>query len=247
MIKLLLVLSLMLIIPLSANAQIVGDGTDNVTVHDYPFDITILEGGSFTLYNYNGTGSINIVSYGWFEEHEALENNIVTVRLLPETIPGTYIVNDVNDDTIISTVTVVETFVPELTIDITVSNDVGNSYVKMTGTTPYQNETINFVFTDSNQIIIDLYTHVTNYDGSYNAIWTITDYLPDGTYYVILDDQVRQFEWKSIDSVRIPITPIVDTVVEPVEVVTQIVDKEILNIRLQILQVIESIFRIVLG
>ena len=237
----------MLVIPLSANAQIVGDGTDNVTVHDYPFDITILEGGSFTLYNYNGTGSINIVSYGWFEEHEALENNIVTVRLLPETIPGTYIVNDVNDDTIISTVTVVETFVPELTIDITVSNDVGNSYVKMTGTTPYQNETINFVFTDSNQIIIDLYTHVTNYDGSYNAIWTITDYLPDGTYYVILDDQVRQFEWKSIDSVRIPITPIVDTVVEPVEVVTQIVDKEILNIRLQILQVIESIFRIVLG
>ena len=247
MIKLLIVLSLMLVIPLSANAQIVGDGTDNVTIHDYPFDITILEGGSFTLYNYNGTGSINIVSYGWFEEHEALENNTVTVRLLPETISGTYIVNDVNDDTIISTVTVVEPYVTSPTIDITVSNDVGNSYVKMTGTTPYQNETITFVFFDSNRNMIDNYTHVTNYDGSYKAIWTITDYLPDGTYYVTLDDQVRQFEWKSIDSVRTPITPIVDTVVEPVEVVTQIVDKEVLNIRLQILQVIESIFRIVLG
>jgi len=246
MIKLLIVLSLMLVIPLSANAQIVGDGTDNVTVHDYPFNITILEGGSFTLYNYNGTGSINIVSPGWFSEHEALENNIVTVTI-DEMVPGFYYVNDVMDDTIISTITVVEPYVTSPTIDITVSNDVGNSYVKMTGTTPYQNEMIMFVFSDSNQNVIDRYTHVTNYDGSYKAIWTITDYLPDGTYYVTLDDQVRQFEWKSIDSVRIPITPIVDTVVEPVEVVTQIVDKEVLNIRLQILQVIESIFRIVLG
>jgi hypothetical protein len=236
----------MLVIPLSANAQIVGDGTDNVTVYDYPFNITILEGGSFTLYNYNGTGSINIVSPGWFSEHEALENNIVTVTI-DEMVPGFYYVNDVMDDTIISTITVVEPFVPESTIDITVSNDVGNSYVRMTGTTVYQNDTIVFDISDSNQNVIDRYTHVTNYDGSYKAIWTITDYLPDGTYYVTLDDQVRQFEWKSIDSVRTPITPIVDTVVEPVEVVTQIVDKEVLNIRLQILQVIESIFRIVLG
>jgi hypothetical protein len=247
MIKLLIVLSLMLVIPLSANAQIVGDGTDNVTIHDYPFDITILEGGSFTLYNYNGTGSISIVSPGWFEEHEALENNTVTVRLIDEMVTGTYYVNDVMNNTIISTVTVVEPYVTSPTIDITVSNDVGNSYVRMTGTTVYQNDTIVFYISDSNQNVIDRYTHVTNYDGSYKAIWTITDYLPDGTYYVTLDDQVRQFEWKSIDSVRTPITPIIDTVVEPVEVVTQIVDKEVLNIRLQILQVIESIFRIVLG
>jgi len=246
MIKLLIILSLMLVIPLSANAQIVGDGTDNVTIHDYPFDITILEGGSFTLYNYNGTGSISIVSPGWFEEHEALENNTVTVRLLPETIPGTYIVNDVNNDTIISTVTVVETFVPELTIDITVSNDVGNSYVKMTGTTPYQNEEITFVFFDSNQNVIDRYTHVTGYDGSYNAIWRILDYLQDGTYYVTLDDQVTQFEWRSIDGQLSPNIPVDNTVVDPVEVITQVVDKEVLNLRLQILQVIESIFRIVL-
>ena len=118
MLKEIFVLSLMLIIPLSANAQIVGDGTDNVIIHDYPFDITILEGGSFTLYNYNGTGSINIISYGWFEEHEALENNTVTVRLLPETIPGTYIVNDVYNNSTISTVTVVAPYVPEPNIPI---------------------------------------------------------------------------------------------------------------------------------
>ena len=37
-----------------------------------------------------------------------------------------------------------------------------------------------------------------------------------------------------------------NTVVDPVEVVTQVVDKEVLDLRLRILQVIESIFRIVL-
>tara|TARA_R110000764_G_scaffold92804_3_gene176290 strand:+ start:1840 stop:2358 length:519 start_codon:yes stop_codon:yes gene_type:complete len=172
MIKLLIVLSLMLIIPLSANAQIVGDGTDNVTVHDYPFDITMLEGGSFTLYNYNGTGSISIVSPGWFEEHEALENNTVTVRLLPETISGTYIVNDVNDDTIISTVTVVEPFIPE----------------------------------------------------------------PVEVVY----------ETATID---IPAGGSPQQIAESIEVITQSqpVDKEVLDLRLRILQVLENIFRIVLG
>ena len=167
MIKLLIVLSLMLVIPLSANAQIVGDGTDNVTIHDYPFDITILEGGSFTLYNYNGTGSINIVSYGWFEEHEALENNTVTVRLLPETISGTYIVNDVNDDTIISTVTVVEPFIPEPVIE----------------------------------------------------------------ERVVLENTI--VEYSQPTTVQVP----------TIEIIT---DKEVLDLRLQILQVLESIFRIVL-
>ena len=260
MIKLLIVLSLMLVIPLSANAQIINDGTDNVDVYDYPFRITVLEGGSFTLHNENRTGIINIISYGLFEEHKVLENNTVTIKVVDnledvfrdrgEVLSAgiSYQVNDVMDDTIISVINVIEPFTPSSpTINITVSNDVGNSYVRMTGTTVYQNDTIVFYISDSNQNVIDRYTHVTNYDGSYKAIWTITDYLPDGTYYVTLDDQVRQFEWKSIDSVRTPITPIIDTVVEPVEVVTQIVDKEVLNIRLQILQVIESIFRIVLG
>ena len=247
MIKLLLVLSLMLIIPLSANAQIINDGTDNVDVYDYPFDITVLEGGSFTLHNENRTGNINIVSHGWFDRQVALENSTVTVQLTDAMFPDKYYVNDIMDNTILSTITVKEIYVPEPSIDtISVSNDVGNSYVKITGTTPYKSETITFVFSDSNQNVIDRYTHVTGYDGSYNAIWTILDYLPDGTYYVELDNQVRQFEWKSIDSVRIPITPVDNIIVEPVEVVTQIVDKEVLDLRLRILQVIESIFKLVL-
>jgi sugar lactone lactonase YvrE len=98
------------------------------------------------------------------------------------------------------TVAVEEPYVPEPSIDsMFVSNDVGNSYVRMIGTTPYQSEEITFVFSDSNQNVIDRYTHVTKYDGSYEAIWRILDYLPDGVYYVELDNQVRQFEWKSIE------------------------------------------------
>lgn len=172
MMKLLIVLSLMLFIPLSANAQIVGNGTDNVIIHDYPFDITILEGGSFTLYNYNGTGSISIVSPGWFEEHEALENNTVTVRLTDEMIAGTYAVNDVTDDTIVSTIEVVKPFVEEpeefVHVDAVVEIPAGNP-------NPEPN----------------------------------------------------------------PVQPIVQT-----EITT---DKEVLDLRLRILQVIESIFNIVLG
>ena len=48
MLKELFVISLMVIIPLNVHAQIVNDGTDHVDVYDYPFDITVLEGGSFT-------------------------------------------------------------------------------------------------------------------------------------------------------------------------------------------------------
>ena len=265
MLKEIFVLSLMLVIPLSANAQIVGDGTDNVIIHDYPFDITVLEGGSFTLYNYNGTGSINIISYGWFEEHEALENNTVTVRLLPETIPGMYTVNDVNDDTIISTVTVVAPYVPVSSIDeMFVSNDVGNSYVRMIGTTSYQSEEITFVFYDLNNNVIDQYTHITNYDGSYEAIWRILDYLPDGVYYVELDNQVRQFEWKSIEqfSPSISIEGTHETAIieipaggSPQQIAeseqdsyfTSTSNTEVLDLRLRILQVLESIFKIILG
>lgn len=184
MLKEIFVLSLMLIIPLSANAQIIGNGTDNVTV-DNPFNITIVEG-----------------------------QRGCTCTSIDEMF---------------------------------VSNDVGNSYVRMIGTTPYQNETITFVFYDSSQNVIDQYTHVTNHDGSYEAIWRILDYLPDGIYYVELADQVRQFDWKSIKQFTPSISIESTTVDEPIEFVTESSDIEILDLRLRILQVLESIFKIILG
>ena len=251
MIKLLIVLSLMLVIPLSANAQTLEDMTFNTTSSDdgqwvnYELPPS-LDGvtvscnpgsGAFFLV---GTTNVTCTSTnitGYIGSESFLIDIVRPIVIEPQL---NYTSSETSGEFI--------SFKQNTTIidSISVSNDVGNSYVRMTGNTPYQSETITFMFSDSNQNVIDRYTHVTNYDGSYKAIWTITDYLPDGTYYVTLDDQVRQFEWKSIDSVRIPITPTADTFVEPVEVVTQVVDKEVLDLRLRILQVIESIFRIVL-
>ena len=43
-----------------------GDGTSHVEVDEYPFNITVEEGGSITIHN-NGENTIDFVSYGWFE------------------------------------------------------------------------------------------------------------------------------------------------------------------------------------
>ena len=226
----------MLVIPLSANAQ---------TLEDMTFNTTSSDDGQWV--NYELPPSLDGVTVSCNPGSGAF----FLVGTTNVTCTSTNITGYIGSESflidIVRPIVIEPQFNYTSIIDsISVSNDVGNSYVRMTGNTPYQSETITFTFSDSNQNVIDRYTHVTNYDGSYKAIWTITDYLPDGTYYVTLDDQVRQFEWKSIDSVRIPITPTADTFVEPVEVITQVVDKEVLDLRLRILQVIESIFRIVL-
>jgi hypothetical protein len=136
-----------------------------------------------------------------------------------------------------------------------VSNDVGNSYVRMIGTYGNQSEEITFYFSDLNNNVVDQYTHVTNYDGSYEAIWRILDYLPDGFYYVQLEQSPKKiFEWKSIEqfnpSISIESTVVDDVqevIVEPIESVTKSSDIEILDLRLRILQVLESIFKMILG
>ena len=43
----------------------VGDGTSNVDVYDYPFEITVIEGGSFTIHN-SLDRIIDIGNPGWF-------------------------------------------------------------------------------------------------------------------------------------------------------------------------------------
>tara|TARA_B110000495_G_C22604668_1_gene361343 strand:- start:32 stop:592 length:561 start_codon:yes stop_codon:yes gene_type:complete len=186
MIKLLIILSLMLIIPLSANAQIVNDGTDHVDVYDYPFDITVLEGGSFTLHNENRTGNINIVSHGWFDRHIALENSTVTVQLTDAMFPDTYYVSDIMDNSFYSTIIVKD--IPQVNFNATSSETVGTY-------TPFVEE-------------------------------------PVIQERVVLENTI--VEYSQPTTVQVP----------TVEIIT---DKEVLNIRLQILQVLESIFKIVLG
>ena len=77
------------------------EAPSHVDVYDYPFNITLLEGGNFTLYN-NGTSNINMVSHGWFNA-VALAGGSVTVDLPVERFfADTYYVQDVmNDSTVV--------------------------------------------------------------------------------------------------------------------------------------------------
>ena len=49
----------------NADAANVGDGTSHVDVYDYPFQITVVEGGSFTIHNPLDR-IIDIGNPGWF-------------------------------------------------------------------------------------------------------------------------------------------------------------------------------------
>ena len=60
------VLTLVATISMSSAYAIEGDGTSHVEVDEYPFNITVEEGGSMTLHN-NGENTIDFVSHGWFE------------------------------------------------------------------------------------------------------------------------------------------------------------------------------------
>ena len=189
MLKELFVLSLMVVIPLNAHAQIVNDGTDHVDVYDYPFDITVLEGGSFTLHNENRTGNINIVSHGWLDRHIALENSTVTVQLTDAMFPDIYYVSDVMDNSFYSTIKVKE--IPQPYFNST-TNGTSETY------TPFVEEPKEFIHVDA---VVEI---------------------PAG----------------NPNPEPVIIQPTVQT-----EMTT---DKEVLDLRLRILQVIESIFRIVL-
>jgi hypothetical protein len=189
MLKELFVISLMVIIPLNVHAQIVNDGTDHVDVYDYPFDITVLEGGSFTLHNENRTGNINIVSHGWLDRHIALENSTVTVQLTDAMFPDTYIISDIMDNSFYSTIKVKE--IPQPYFNST-TNGTSGTY------TPFIEEPKEFIHVDA---VVEI---------------------PAGNPN--------------------PEPVIIQPTVQP-EMTT---DKEVLDLRLRILQVIESIFRIVL-
>ena len=80
------------------------EAPSHVDVYDYPFNITLLEGGNFTLYN-NGTANINMVSHGWFDA-VAVAGGSVTVELPAEKFfADTYYVQDVMNDSM-STITI---------------------------------------------------------------------------------------------------------------------------------------------
>ena len=96
----LMVLTLIATVSTHNAYAIEGDGTSHVEVDVYPFDITILEGGSMTLHN-NGENTINFVSHGWFEgtvpvnDAIALEFPVVNCGTTCFT-EGMYYISDLN-------------------------------------------------------------------------------------------------------------------------------------------------------
>ena len=110
----LMVLTLIATVSTHNAYAIEGDGTSHVEVDEYPFNITILEGGSMTLHN-NGENTINFVAHGWFEgsvpanDAIALEFPIVNCGTTCF-FEGTYYINDLNGGDF-STITIEKPYV----------------------------------------------------------------------------------------------------------------------------------------
>ena len=110
----LMVLTLIATVSTHNAYAIEGDGTSHVEVDEYPFNITILEGGSMTLHN-NGENTINFVAHGWFEgsvpanDAIALEFPIVNCGTTCFGA-GTYYINDLNGGDF-STITIEKPYV----------------------------------------------------------------------------------------------------------------------------------------
>jgi len=75
----LMVLTLIATVSTHNAYAIEGDGTSHVEVDEYPFDITVEEGGSITIHN-NGENTINFVSYGWFEQQTIPVNDAIALE-----------------------------------------------------------------------------------------------------------------------------------------------------------------------
>ena len=211
------VIIMLALMPLVLTAY--AEAPSHVDVYDYPFNITLLEGGNFTLYN-NGTANINMVSHGWFNA-VAPAGESVTVDLPADRFfADTYYVQDVMNDSM-STITIVK---PQVNFGSTSSETVGTFE-------PISNST----FVDPPAPVINPPVYVEPIDDdeptdmtAYNDLMVMP---PDVPY---CDNDPEWCDYlKSLEDSE-PVKP------------ESTSDTEVLNLRLEILKVIESIFRLVL-
>ena len=99
------VIIMLALVPLVLTAY--AEAPSHVDVYDYPFNITLLEGGNFTLYN-NGTSTISFSgSFPGTVEVDSQENFELPVYYF--NAPNTYYLRDMSlPDTYMSTVTLVK-------------------------------------------------------------------------------------------------------------------------------------------
>ena len=271
------VIIMLAIIPFVLTAY--AEAPSHVDVYDYPFNITLLEGGNFTLYN-NGTANINMVSHGWFDA-VAVVGGSVTVELPAEKFfADTYYVQDVMNDSL-STITIEK---PQVNFGSTSNETVGTFE-------PISNST--FVESNAPKVVLEELPcgvkekgEVTTYDCKvtfdngvakakvmfynddlkpYLNYETVGYFVNNGVQGKIINmniDRIEAHEYKQViflDNSMNGVSefvlqlgetkPIINNIVtpEPTPVTnTESSDTEVLNLRLEILKVIESIFKIVL-
>ena len=209
------------------------EAPSHVDVYDYPFNITLLEGGNFTLYN-NGTANINMVSHGWFNA-VAPAGESVTVDLPADRFfADTYYVQDVMNESM-STITIEK---PQVSFVATSNATLGTFE-------PISNST--FV-----EPTISPVTPATQEEDDIITSSSVSIPTRESDYYT--QDLVSYYDGRIYNSQGYDITPPAPILNDPVEEVVQETesttestsDTEALNLRLEILKVIESIFRLVL-
>lgn len=232
------VIIMLALVPLVLTAY--AEAPSHVDVYDYPFNITLLEGGNFTLYN-NGTN--NIYFNGAFEgmvycgsisgnpDCDGFDNS--KTFELPADIftPNTYYLKD-KTSTLMSTIKI-ESPTPvyvEPSFNSTSSGTSGTfePIVQPTAPTPEPIQLQN---------------------NSTDVITSSSVSIPTRESDQYIHDPVSYYNGRIYDSNGFDITPpapILTDTVEEVNSIPESSDTEVLNLRLQILKVIENIFKIVL-
>ena len=211
------------------------EAPSHVDVYDYPFNITLLEGGNFTLYN-NGTNNIQFNgSFSGTVDVDSEQTFELPVYFF--NAPNTYYLRDVTlPDTYMSTVTLVKPTpvyvappTPEVNFNATSSETVG-TFEPISNSTFVEPTIVPATpATSEDDIITSSSVSIPTRESDY--------YNKDTPIYV--NDRI-------LNSTGFDITPFVDPVEEVVQETKSTSDTEVLNLRLEILKVIESIFRLVL-
>ena len=203
------------IIPLMVTAY--AEAPSHVDVYDYPFNITLLEGGNFTLYN-NGTNNIyfdgafsGMVYCGSISGNPDCDgfNPSKTFELSSDIFtPDTYYLND-----------------------NTYSGSTLMSTIKIESPTPV------YVAPPTPEPI-DEPTDMT----TYNDLMVIPPPIP----YCVNDPEWCEHLESLENSAPITNSTSGESIVEEIDSTTNSTDIQILDLRLQILKVLESIFKIIL-
>ena len=261
----------MIAIPLTGVAY--AETTSHVDVYTHPFTVSVMEGGSITIHNESDT-NYDFVSWGWFDEVYLQPSDSVTIELPNEDcgnycfVPGVYYFTDLSSgvDSLLSIeakpVPIIETPIPQpTTIPIVPTNSTSANIVPTNSTSANIVPTIhtgaNHTMEKYTELMLgETFTvtnlhpyetiHFENLGGidisiGVGATWQ-TDQLNAGTH--VWKDQFGESGTIVINVPRADTQQQLPTASTSTDSSSS---TEVLDLRLRILQVLESIFKIVLN